>query len=155
MERHENLIVLQTLSKAWGMAGLRLGLAFAHQEVAALFARVKYPYNVNGPTQRAVMERLRAGVDAQIAEIRSERERLAKVFPTIGIVERVFPSDANFFLIKTPDATRVYEALVRQGIIVRNRNSMTGCQGCLRITIGTPEENNRLINTLKSITHEI
>ena len=155
MERHENLIVLQTLSKAWGMAGLRLGLAFAHQEVAALFARVKYPYNVNGPTQRAVMERLRAGVDAQIAEIRSERERLAKVLPTIGIVERVFPSDANFFLIKTPDATRVYEALVRQGIIVRNRNSMTGCQGCLRITIGTPEENNRLINTLKSVTHEI
>ena len=155
MDRHENLIILQTLSKAWGMAGLRLGLAFAHQEVAALFARVKYPYNVNGPTQRAVMERLRAGVDAQIAEIRSERERLAKVLPTIGIVERVFPSDANFFLIKTPDATRVYEALVRQGIIVRNRNSMTGCQGCLRITIGTPEENNRLINTLKSITHEI
>ena len=155
MERHENLIILQTLSKAWGMAGLRLGLAFAHQEVAALFARVKYPYNVNGPTQRAVMERLRAGVDAQIAEIRSERERLAKVLPTIGIVERVFPSDANFFLIKTPNATRVYEALVRQGIIVRNRNSMTGCQGCLRITIGTPEENNRLINTLKSITHEI
>ena len=101
------------------------------------------------------MERLRAGVDAQIAEIRSERERLAKVLPTIGVVERVFPSDANFFLIKTPDATRVYEALVRQGIIVRNRNSMTGCQGCLRITIGTPEENNRLINTLKSITHEI
>lgn len=155
MERHENLIILQTLSKAWGMAGLRLGLAFAHQEVAALFARVKYPYNVNGPTQRAVMERLRAGVDAQIAEIRSERDRLAKVLPTIGIVERVFPSDANFFLIKTPDATQVYEALVRQGIIVRNRNSMTGCQGCLRITIGTPEENNRLINTLKSITHEI
>ena len=155
MERHENLIILQTFSKAWGMAGLRLGLAFAHQEVAALFARVKYPYNVNGPTQRAVMERLRAGVDAQIAEIRSERERLAKVLPTIGIVEKVFPSDANFFLIKTPDAARVYEALVRQGIIVRNRNSMTGCQGCLRITIGTPEENNRLINTLKSITHEI
>lgn len=154
LSRHPNLIVLQTLSKAWGMAGLRLGLAFAHANVAALFARVKYPYNVNGPTQTAVMERLKMGVKEQVAEICAERKRLAATLPEIPVVEKVFPSDANFFLVKTPDAGRVYEALVKQGIIVRNRNNMTGCRGCLRITIGTPKENNRLIETLKMLSHD-
>ena len=154
LNRHPNLVVLQTLSKAWGMAGLRLGLAFAHPDVAALFARVKYPYNVNGPTQAAVVERLRLGVDAQIAEIRSERSRLQRVLPTLSVVEKVYPSDANFFLVKTPDAARVYNALVKQGIIVRNRDGMPGCKGCLRITIGTPEENDRLVSTLKTLADE-
>jgi len=151
LDRHANLIVLQTLSKAWGMAGLRLGLAFSHPDVAALFARVKYPYNVNAPTQVAVMERLRLGVDRQVAEIKRERARLVAVLPTLPVIEKVFPTDANFFLVRVADPDGVYAALVRQGIIVRNRHRVAGCRGCLRITIGTPAENDRLIRTLQSL----
>ncbi len=151
LRKHHNLIVLQTLSKAWGMAGLRLGLAFAHPFVAALFARVKYPYNINAPTQIAVMERLRKGVAAQIAEIRSERERLAKALPLLPGVETVYPSDANFFLIRVADADSLYAALVKRGIIVRNRTRIPGCEGCLRVTIGTPQENDRLLATIASL----
>lgn len=148
LDRHPNLVVLQTLSKAWGMAGLRLGLAFAHPDIAALFARVKYPYNVNGPTQRAVIERLHRGVAEQVAEIKRERIRLAAVLPTLKSVEHVYPTDANFFLVRVADADRTYDALVARGIIVRNRTRMPLCRGCLRITIGTPEENDRVIEAL-------
>lgn len=149
LDRHPNLIVLQTLSKAWGMAGLRLGLAFAHPDVAAIFARVKYPYNVNGPTQQAVIERLRRGVTGQVAELKHERERLAAMLPTLPVIEKVYPTDANFFLVRTADADALYDRLIGAGIIVRNRNRMPGCAGCLRITIGTPAENNRLIAVLR------
>lgn len=148
LHRHPNLIILQTLSKAWGMAGLRLGLAFAHPDVAALFARVKYPYNVNAPTQTSVIERLRRGVTEQVAEIKRERTRLANILPTLASVEQVFPTDANFFLVRVADADRTYADLVSRGIIVRNRTRMPLCRDCLRITIGTPEENDRLIAAL-------
>lgn len=148
LDRHPNLIVLQTLSKAWGMAGLRLGLAFAHPDVAALFARVKYPYNVNAPTQVTVIERLRRGVTEQVEEIKRERARLAAILPTLAAVEHVYPTDANFFLVRVANADRTYNALVSRGIIVRNRTRMPLCHGCLRITIGTPEENDRVIAAL-------
>lgn len=152
LQKYPNLIVLQTFSKAWGMAGLRLGMAFAVPEVAELFARVKYPYNVNGPTQIEVMRRIQQGVDAQIKEICEQRDMLEHELAQIPVVKAVFPSDANFFLIKVGCADELYNYLIVNGVIVRNRNKVRGCEGCLRITIGTPEENRRLLQLLTNFT---
>lgn len=145
-----NLIVLQTLSKAWGMAGLRLGLAFASEAVAGLFARVKYPYNINSLAQQAVAERLTEDIAPQVAEIRAERDRLAPQLAACPAIGRVYPSDANFILVRTPDPDRIYDALISAGVIVRNRSRIPGCEGCLRITVGTPAENARMIETVKN-----
>ena len=145
-----NLIVLQTLSKAWGMAGLRLGLAFASEAVAGLFARVKYPYNINSLAQQAVAERLTEDIAPQVAEIRAERDRLAPQLAACPAIGRVYPSDANFILVRTPDPDRMYDALISAGVIVRNRSRIPGCEGCLRITVGTPAENARMIETVKN-----
>ena len=172
-----NLIVLQTLSKAWGMAGLRLGLAFASEAVAGLFARVKYPYNINSLAQQAVAERLTEDISPQVAEIRAERDRLAQqavaerltedISPQVAEIRaerdrlapqlaacpaigRVYPSDANFILVRTPDPDCMYDALISAGVIVRNRSRIPGCEGCLRITVGTPAENARMIETVKN-----
>lgn len=149
LDRHPNVIVLQTMSKAWGMAGLRLGLAFAAPQIAALFARVKYPYNVNGPTQAEVMRRISLGVQTQIAEIVAQREWLKAQLELTGCVQRVFPSDANFLLVRVDNPDALYDELVRHGIIVRNRNRVKGCEGCLRLTVGTPEENLRLLEVMR------
>ena len=145
-----NLIVLQTLSKAWGMAGLRLGLAFASEAVAGLFARVKYPYNINSLAQQAVAERLTEDIAPQVAEIRAERDRLAPQLAACPAIGRVYPSDANFILVRTPDPDRMYDALISAGVIVRNRSRAAGCEGCLRLTVGTPAENDRLLRTVKT-----
>ena len=148
LQRHENVVVLQTLSKAWGMAGLRLGLAFASPLIIGYMARVKYPYNVNGPTQETVMKRLANNVTAQVEEIKKQREMLLAELPKVACVKTVFPSDANFILIRVEDADATYDRLIAAGIIVRNRNRVKGCEGCLRLTVGTPEENKRLLETL-------
>lgn len=148
LHRHPNLIVLQTLSKAWGMAGLRLGLAFASEEVAALFARVKYPYNVNAPTQAEVARRLAEDIGHQVAEIKAQREMLAARLAACACIEKVYPSDANFLLVRTHRPDALYAFLVARGIIVRNRSHIKGCEGCLRITVGTPQENVRLLEAL-------
>ena len=145
-----NLIVLQTLSKAWGMAGLRLGLAYASEEVAALYGRVKYPYNINTLTQQAVAESLRRDISAEIAEIRSERERLVQALTAEASIERIYESQANFLLVKTADPDRLYRELLAAGVIVRNRSRIRGCEGCLRITVGRPGENERLLETVKN-----
>lgn len=150
LHRHPNLIVLQTFSKAWGMAGLRLGMAFAAPEIAALFGRVKYPYNVNGPTQAEVMRRIEQGAESTIREICDQRRMLAEALPNIPCIEKVFPTDANFFLVKVSDPDKVYAYLTEHGVIVRNRHRIFGCTGCLRLTIGTPEENRRLLQLLKA-----
>ena len=150
LDEFPNLIVLQTLSKAWGMAGLRIGLAFAAREVAALFSRVKYPYNIPGPTQRAAEEMLGRDLTPQIAEIRSERRRLASELASCPCIERVYPSQTNFLLVRTPAPDALYDALIEAGIIVRNRSRIPGCEGCLRITVGTPAENARMIETVKN-----
>ena len=150
LDEFPNLIVLQTLSKAWGMAGLRIGLAFAAREVAALFSRVKYPYNIPGPTQRAAEEMLGRDLAPQIAEIRSERRRLASELASCPCIERVYPSQTNFLLVRTPAPDALYDALIEAGIIVRNRSRIPGCEGCLRITVGTPAENARMIETVKN-----
>ena len=150
LDRFPNLIILQTLSKAWGMAGLRIGLAFAAREVAALFSRVKYPYNIPGPTQRAAEEMLGRDLAPQIAEIRSERRRLASELASCPCIERVYPSQTNFLLVRTPAPDALYDALIEAGIIVRNRSRAAGCEGCLRLTVGTPAENDRLLRTVKT-----
>ena len=152
LDRFPNLIILQTLSKAWGMAGLRLGLAFAQEEIVETLSRVKYPYNINVITQRAVLERLETSIDGQIAEIVSERERVAEALRTLPAVRKVYPSQANFLLARFDDPRGVYERLIGEGIIVRDRSRVAGCEGCLRITIGTPAQNDRLIETLKNET---
>ena len=144
LQRHENIVVLQTLSKAWGMAGLRLGLAFAAPLIIDFMSRVKYPYNVNGPTQVEVIKRLKFNILQQVEEIKSERDRLIRELPKMPCVKQVFPSDANFILVKVDDPNALYDELVKNGIIVRNRSKIRGCEGCLRITVGRKEENRRV-----------
>lgn len=148
--KHPNVVVLQTLSKAWGMAGLRLGLAFASPMIADIFARVKYPYNVNAPTQTEVAKRLHTEPhDDHVAEVCSQRQWLATELAKMPCVLKVYHSDANFLLVKVTDADAIYDHLVANGIIVRNRNRVKGCEGCLRITVGTPAENVNVIDALK------
>lgn len=149
IDKHPNMIVLQTLSKAWGMAGLRLGLAFASPRIAELFARVKYPYNVNAPTQQDVINRLQTEPhDAHVAEVIAQREWLAQQLHMLPCVKRVYPSDANFLLVKVTNPDVLYTRLVSRGIIVRNRNRVKGCEGCLRITVGTPEQNREVVEAM-------
>ena len=150
LDEFPNLIVLQTLSKAWGMAGLRLGLAFASEEIAGLFGRVKYPYNINTLTQRAVAESLRRDISAQVAAIRAERSRLAAALAACPCIGQVYPSEGNFLLVKTAAPDPLYRELVAAGVIVRNRSRIAGCEGCLRITVGRPEENDRMLETVKN-----
>lgn len=147
---YPNLVVLQTFSKAYGMAGLRLGMAFADACVIELMNRVKYPYNLSQATQELALQALEALKEQEIAEILVQRERLAKALPAFPFVERVYPSDANFLLVRVEDADALYAHLLADAIIVRNRSRVPGCAGCLRLTIGTPEENDRLLQSLAS-----
>ncbi|MCR4765557.1 MAG: histidinol dehydrogenase [Bacteroidaceae bacterium] len=152
LDKYPNLIVLQTLSKAWGCAAIRLGMAFASQEIIGLFNKVKYPYNVNMLTQQQALEALRNFQQTKewVTILKEERTRLMRLFALLPLTEKVFPSDANFFLARVTDANAIYRYLVTEGIIVRNRHTVTLCNNCLRITIGTPEENNTLIKALKA-----
>lgn len=146
-----NLIVLQTFSKAWGMAGIRLGMAFASTEIIQLFNKVKPPYNINQLTQQIALEALETSQDDYrqlLSTLLSERERLIKGLGELNFVEKIFPSDANFILVKMDDPNGTYQYLVEEGIIVRNRNSVHLCAGSLRITVGRPEENDALLTAL-------
>ncbi|MBS1793112.1 MAG: histidinol-phosphate transaminase [Acidobacteria bacterium] len=151
LRAHPNLVVLQTFSKAWGLAGLRVGMAFASREIVALLNRVKPPYNVSEIAQEAVLDALenRAAVADAIAKIIVEREMLAERLEDFPFVERIYPSDANFLLVKTTDADRLYRFLLDERIVVRNRARVAMCLGCLRITVGTPAENARLLESLE------
>lgn len=144
-----NLIVLRTFSKAWGMAGMRCGMAFAAPEVIEYFDRVKYPYNMSSLIQTELMKRIDAGLGNRIEELIAQRDRVAKAISPY--VERVFHSDANFILVKVNDPNTIYDYLIEHGVIVRNRSRLPLCDGCLRITIGTPEENTRIIELFQSI----
>ena len=143
-----NLVVLQTFSKAYGLAGLRVGLAFAGAYIIDLMNRVKYPYNLSQATQELALKALETTPEANIREIVAERSRLTKALPEYSFVQKVYPSDANFLLVKVDNADALYEVLLRGGIIVRNRSRVPGCSGCLRITVGTPAENDRLLQIL-------
>lgn len=149
---HRNLVILRTLSKAWGLAGIRLGMALADPEVIRYMNRVKYPYNVNYLTQTKAMEMLGSAEsrDKWIREILAERTKLEDRLEEIGYVLKIFPSDANFLLVRVKDAEAIYAFLNERGVIVRNRSGLTHCKDCIRITVGTPEENNRLIDLMKS-----
>ena len=151
LDKYPNLIVLQTFSKAWGCAAIRLGMAFASPEIIGLFNKVKYPYNVNMLTQQQALEALSNADQTKewVKVLKAERTRLMQLFAQLPLTEKVFPSDANFFLARVVDANAIYHYLVGEGIIVRNRHSVTLCGNCLRITIGTPEENDTLIEALK------
>jgi histidinol-phosphate aminotransferase len=146
-----NLVVLQTFSKAWGLAGLRVGMAYARSNIIALLNKVKPPYNVNAASQRAVLAALenKAVVERNIAAILDERVRLVESLKKRASTRMVFPSDANFVLVKTTDANAAYRFLLDDGIVVRNRSSVELCEGCLRITVGTPVENAALIDSLR------
>ena len=146
---HPNLVVLQTMSKAWGMAGLRVGLALADSRVVALMSQVKYPYNINVATMKIVSDLLTKGIDEEVEQIKQQRALVAEALAEFKFVERVYPSDANFLLVRVADADALYEHLIKDGIIVRNRTRVKGCEGCLRITIGLKEENEKLIESLK------
>lgn len=149
IERLPNLLVLQTLSKAWGMAGLRLGMAFAQKRIISLMSMVKYPYNINASAQQTVLSLLEKPIDAKVAEIKAQRTVLAQALERLSFVKKLYPSDANFILVKVDDPDGLYDFLIARGIIVRNRNRVKGCEGCLRMTVGTPEENEKLISSLK------
>ena len=146
-----NLIVLQTFSKAWGAAGVRLGMAFASPEIVKVLNKVKYPYNVNLLTQEYALKLLAEPekMQAQLRRILSERAWLQERLPQLKCVCKIYPTDANFILAEVTDANAIYNYLVQAGIIVRNRTNVTMCAGCLRITIGTPEENRALITALE------
>lgn len=151
VRRYPNLIVLQTMSKARGMAGLRLGLALADAPIIRLMSMVKYPYNINEAAQRLVADLLRQPIDDQVACIVQQRGVVAERLRALPVVERVYPSDANFLLVKVRDADAAYEHLVQRGIIVRNRNRVLQCAGCLRITVGLPEENEKMLQSLAEL----
>lgn len=154
LTEYGNLVVLQTLSKAWGLAGLRVGMAFASEEIIEIFNKIKPPYNINEASQQLALEGLNNidRVNAWIVETIKEREALAKSLSALPYVLDIYLSDANFLLVKTTDANGIYAKLVEQGIIVRNRNSVTLCDGCLRITVGTPEENKTLVEALEKLS---
>ena len=151
LAKYPNLIVLNTMSKAWGCAAIRLGMAFASTEIIGLFNKVKYPYNVNQLTQQQALEALKDPyeVDNWVKILLQERTRMMDAFMLLPICEKVYPTEANFFLAKMTDATKIYNYLVDKGIIVRNRHRVQLCQNCLRITIGTKTENSELIAALR------
>ena len=148
-----NLVVLQTLSKAWGLAGLRVGMAFASEEIIEIFNKVKPPYNINQASQQLVLNALEnvEQVNDWIRQTVAERERLTAELALLNFVHKIYPSDANFLLVKTSDPVSIYNSLVDNGIIVRDRSKVELCEGCLRITVGTPQENEVLIENLKMI----
>jgi histidinol-phosphate aminotransferase len=150
LRNYKNLIVLNTFSKAWGCAAIRLGMAFAHPEIINIYNKVKYPYNVNLLTQQKAMEVLKEPyeTDKVIRILLQERARLISAFRDLPICEGIYPTDANFFLAKMTDAQKIYDYLVNKGIIVRNRTRISLCNNCLRITIGTKTENAELLSAL-------
>ena len=150
LDQHPRLVVMQTFSKAWGLAGIRLGMAFASEEIIGLFNKVKPPYNVNQLTQEAVLKALNNPKQQQqwVQNILGQRTLLAQYLSGLDFVERIHPSDANFLLVKVKEPRRIYDFLVERSIIVRDRSRVALCEGCLRITVGTPEENEQLFRAL-------
>ncbi|MEL6867367.1 MAG: histidinol-phosphate transaminase [Bacteroidota bacterium] len=152
LDRFPRLVIMQTFSKAWGMAGLRLGMAFAQKEIIDLFNKVKPPYNVNVLSQRTALKALakKAEKDQFIQILLQERQRLRSALAQLDFVEKVYPSETNFFLIRLQEPRRLYDYLVGQKIIVRDRSKVLNCEGCLRVSIGTPRENDQLLAAIQA-----
>jgi len=153
LDQYPNLIVLQTFSKAWGMAGIRLGMAFAQPEIILIFNKVKYPYNINILTQQKALELLEKAPEKEewVKLILEERDKMIRKLFKFPFVQVVYPSDANFVLVKMNDARGIYEYLTEKKIIVRDRSKIALCDDCLRITIGSPKENKKLRKALKKL----
>ena len=151
LDKYANLIIFNTMSKAWGCAAIRLGMAFAHKNIIDIFNKIKYPYNVNLLTQQQAMEAFKDSYEIEkwVNILILERGRMIESFNDLPICEHVYPTDANFFLARMSDAQAIYEYLVNKEIIVRNRTRIKLCQNCLRITIGTKSENNELLAALR------
>jgi|SRR5690625_40101 len=151
---HANLVVLQTFSKAWGLAGMRIGMAFAQPWIIDYMNAVKPPYNVNSYTQAYVLKELddAENIRREVSVILQEREKLAEFLKSLDAVQKVYPSEANFILFKIKNSQFIFEELREAGIVIRNRNHEPGCEDCLRVTIGTPEENEILKKHLKNLT---
>ena len=153
LNKYPQMVILQTFSKAWGLAAARCGMAFASEEIISFFNKVKYPYNINILTQKLILEKLE-NIDIKenwVKEILSQRTLMIGELEQLSIVTHIYPTDANFVLVKVDDANLRYKQLVEKGIIVRNRNSVTLCENCLRITIGTAQDNKELLNALRSL----
>ena len=150
--QRDNLVVLQTLSKARAMAGLRIGMAISSREIIRLMSMVKYPYNLSRAAMEKALEFIEKPIDTEVDVIINERKRLTETLPRYPFVEKVFPSDANFLLVRVDDADALYGYLLDKGIIVRNRTRVPGCAGCLRLTVGLPSENEALLNALDNYT---
>lgn len=151
LEKYPNIIVLQTFSKAWGCAAIRLGMAFASPEIIGILNKIKYPYNVNRLTQKQAMEMLSRyyEIERWVKTLKEERGLLEAEFAKLPCTVRLFPSDANFFLVRVTDAVAIYSYLVKKGIIVRNRHSVSLCGNCLRVTVGTRLENETLLEAMR------
>ena len=151
LAKHPNLVVLNTMSKAWASAAIRLGMAFASPDIIALFNKVKYPYNINQLTQQQAMKVLSDPYEIErlVQLILQQRTQMIHAFSQLPICQQVFPTDANFFLARVNDAQAIYDYLVERGIIVRNRHRVKLCHNCLRITIGTRSENDELLGALR------
>jgi len=150
---YPNLIITQTLSKAYGLAGIRLGICYASADVISILNKIKPPYNVNELTQRRALDRLgeTEKIKFEIASIVRQREVLLKILPNLKFVKKTYPTEANFILIKVDDANKRYNELIAKGIVIRNRTTQPLCENCLRLTIGTEEENKKLIEVLKQL----
>lgn len=154
LDEYPNLVILQTFSKAWGCAAIRLGMAFASPDIIGIFSKIKYPYNINLLTQQEALRMMQRHYEVQrwISTLLEERARLMQVFTQLPCCKKVFPTDANFFLTRVSNAKAIYDYLVDQGIIVRNRSNITRCEDCLRITVGTRPENDALLEALRKYT---
>ena len=154
IKEYQNLIVLQTLSKAYGLAALRLGLAFADERTMSMFANVKYPYNISLAGMEKAMSLLRRDVSAEVEAVTAERGRMAQALAELPRVRKVWPSDANFLLVQVDDAKAMYDELLDAQVIVRDRSRVLGCEGCLRITVGTKEENDKVLAVIGGLKPE-
>jgi len=152
LTEYPNLVVMHTLSKAWGLAALRLGMAFASEDIIAVFNKIKPPYNIGQATQELVLQALEnvAEVNEFIRELVQSREEMVTSLKKVSVVEKIFPSDANFLLVKVNDARALYNYLLTKAIVVRDRSRVELCEGCLRITVGTKRENEQLIEALNN-----
>ncbi|HYH56593.1 MAG TPA: histidinol-phosphate transaminase [Anseongella sp.] len=150
LNEYPNLVILQTLSKAWGLAGLRIGMTFASEAIIGIFNKVKPPYNISEASQQLALEAMNnlEQVNGWIRQVTAERESLGTALQKLSFVDKVYPSDANFLLVRTADPRGIYQHLIKEGIVVRDRSKVELCEGCLRITIGTPEENKELMDAL-------
>jgi histidinol-phosphate aminotransferase len=153
LNRYQNLVVLQTFSKAWGLANLRLGMAFAHPKIITVLYNIKYPYNLSGVTQKLVLDALKnqKNKEKMVDEIIRQRSSLQAKLEKLYLIKKVYPSEANFLLVKVDNAAFIYEKLMNKKIIVRNRSNLLRCNNCIRITVGTAEENKNLLDAMKSL----